>query len=52
MAPDTRTLLQVINEDRVKTATANRVEALMGRNPEHRLEFIQKNAKSFSEFDV
>ena len=52
MAPSTRTLLRVINEDRLKTVTANRVEALMGRNPEHRLCFIQKNAKFFSEFDV
>ena len=52
MSPDTRTLLRVINEDRLKAVTANRVEALMGRNPEHRLGFIQKNAKFFSEFDV
>ena len=52
MAPDSRTLLRVVNEDRLKTVTANRVEALMGRNPEHRLGFIQKNAKFFSDFEV
>jgi len=52
MAPDTRTLLRVVHEDAFKTLTAQRVEALMGRNPEHRLEFIQKNAKFFSELDV
>ena len=52
MAPDSRTLLRVVNEDRLKTMTANRVEALMGRNPEHRLGFIQKNAKFFSDFEV
>ena len=52
MAPDTRTLLQIVHEDRLKTVTAKRVEALMGRNPEHRLGFIQKNAKFFSKFDV
>ena len=52
MAPSTRTLLQITDSTQTKKITAQRVEALMGRSPEHRLSFIQEHAKFFSELDV
>ncbi|PPR17318.1 MAG: DNA gyrase subunit B [Alphaproteobacteria bacterium MarineAlpha9_Bin7] len=52
MAPSTRTLLQITDNTQTKQMTAQRVEALMGRSPEHRLSFIQEHAKFFSELDV
>jgi len=52
MSPETRTLLQVeINEEEEKL-TGRRVEALMGRNPEKRMEFIREHAAQVRDIDV
>jgi topoisomerase-4 subunit B len=46
MDPAKRTLLRVVLPDGVdaKAAVADLVERLMGRNPEHRFQFIQAHA--------
>lgn len=59
MAPDQRTLLRVVlpdahNPDQAGDAkdTARLVEELMGRRPEARFSYIQKNARFVEELDV
>jgi topoisomerase-4 subunit B len=52
MAPETRTLLRVTIPDAAVKETANRVEALMGRKPELRLQFIQEHARDAADLDV
>jgi topoisomerase-4 subunit B len=55
MDPKKRTLLRVVlppkNQRNYKT-TVELVESLMGRKPELRFEFIQKNAKFARDLDV
>ncbi|WP_206931218.1 DNA topoisomerase IV subunit B [Roseococcus thiosulfatophilus] len=46
MAPGKRTLLQVVLPPEERAATADLMEALMGRKPELRFKFIQDNAAS------
>jgi topoisomerase-4 subunit B len=59
MNPANRTLWRVVMPDRKKEEdrapareTAQLVESLMGRKPELRLDFIQKNAKFARDLDV
>ena len=58
MDPKTRTLLRVVlpgrtEEDREdRNATAQLVEHLMGRKPEHRFSFIQQNAQFAGDLDI
>ena len=52
MSYDTRTLLGIETDSKPSSLTRKRVESLMGRNPEHRLDFIQKHAKFFETLDV
>ncbi len=51
MAPDKRTLLRVMIPVN-RASTLELVESLMGRKPELRFEFIQKNAKFAHDLDV
>ncbi len=51
MSSSTRTLLRVETPTKSRSVIAKRVEALMGRNPESRLEFIQKRAKYVETLD-
>ena len=52
MDPARRTLLKVVipHDDRATTSTL--VEALMGRKPELRFQFIQENARTVEDVDV
>ena len=52
MNPDSRTLLRVVVPEADAKATAAQVEALMGRKPELRFQFIQEHAGEVEEFDV
>ena len=52
MDPARRTLLRVEVAEDAGTATARRVEELMGRRPESRLAFIQSHAGTVSELDL
>ena len=59
MDPKTRTLLQVRIPDTTKAeekkaakATEMLVQSLMGRKPEHRLSYIQKNARFVDDLDI
>ncbi len=54
MAPDKRTLLQIILPDsyQEETRTAELVEDLMGRNPEKRFAFIRDNANLAKGLDI
>ena len=52
MDPARRTLLRVEIAEDAGTATARRVEELMGRRPESRLAFIQSHAGTISELDL
>ena len=52
MDPDKRVLLQVRISDDATRRTARQVEDLMGRKPEKRFAFIQKNARFVTELDV
>ncbi len=52
MNPDKRALLQVRISDNEIRRTARQVEDLMGRKPEKRFAFIQKNARFVTELDV
>ena len=57
MSPTKRTLLRVKigrdgDEDDGRTRTADLIEQLMGRKPEHRFAFIQENAKFARDLDV
>ena len=52
MNPDGRTLLRVVVPDEAAKATAAQVEALMGRKPELRFQFIQEHAGEVEELDV
>ncbi len=56
MDPKQRTLLRVTLPDQKDRGdykkTVNLVESLMGRKPELRFEFIQKNAKFVRDLDV
>ena len=52
MDPARRTLLRVEVAEDAGTATARRVEELMGRRPESRLTFIQSHAGTVSELDL
>ena len=63
MDPMTRNLFRVVVPDeddadgsksgrRKLSATADLVERLMGRKPEHRLAFIQENAAQIDQLDI
>ncbi len=54
MAPDKRTLLQIILPDSYEeeTRTAELVEDLMGKNPEKRFAFIRDNANLAGNLDI
>ncbi len=52
MDPSRRTLRRVDVVDEVPGDTADTVERLMGRKPEHRLAFIQGNARFVEELDI
>ncbi len=52
MNPDKRALLQVRISDDAVRRTARQVEDLMGRKPEKRFAFIQKNARFVTALDV
>ena len=52
MAPEERTLLRVVVPKDQAKATADRVEALMGRRPELRFRFIQENARFARDLDI
>ncbi len=57
MSPSKRTLLRVKigrdgDPDDGRTRTADLIEQLMGRKPEHRFAFIQENAKFARDLDV
>jgi topoisomerase-4 subunit B len=52
MDPNKRTLLKVLTLPEDRAATSEMVEALMGRRPELRFQFIQANAGNVAELDV
>ena len=52
MAPEGRVLLRVTIPDGEAKATAQRVESLMGRKPELRLQFIQEHAGDAAKLDI
>ena len=52
MSPETRTLLQVQIEEDSEKLTARRVEDLMGRNPEKRMQFIREHGGDVDELDI
>ncbi len=52
MAPETRTLLRITIPKDAEQETAQRVEDLMGRNPELRLRFIQEHAGAAADLDI
>ncbi len=52
MDPATRTLLKVEIDEEEERLTSRRVEALMGRNPEKRMEFIREHAAHVRDIDV
>ncbi len=52
MDPKRRVLLKVVNAAADRSATAERVESLMGRKPELRFQFIQDHARLAGELDV
>ena len=52
MAPETRTLLQVVAGPKKTSLNNETVESLMGRKPELRLNFIQENAPIFDKLDI
>ncbi len=52
MDPSQRTLLRIVIPDGDQKATENRVESLMGRRPELRLQFIQEHARDAADLDV
>ncbi len=52
MSPASRTLLKVEIDEAAAAATAERVEALMGRNPETRMLFIREHAEDVRDIDI
>ena len=52
MAPDTRTLLQIVANPKKQSVNSATVESLMGRKPELRLNFLQENAPIFDNLDI
>jgi topoisomerase-4 subunit B len=52
MDPSRRILLRVIIPDGDRKATEKRVESLMGRKPELRLQFIQEHAREAANLDL
>jgi topoisomerase-4 subunit B len=52
MDPAKRTLLRVVATPETRAFTSDRVESLMGKRPELRLQFIQENAQSVKELDI
>jgi topoisomerase-4 subunit B len=52
MDPAKRTLLRVVAAPETRAFTSDRVESLMGKRPELRLQFIQENAQSVKELDI
>ncbi len=52
MAPATRTLLRIDIAAAAETATAHRVEELMGRNAEKRMAFIRAHATQVRDLDI
>jgi topoisomerase-4 subunit B len=52
MDPAKRTLLRVVATADTRAFTSDRVESLMGKRPELRLQFIQENAQSVKELDI
>ncbi|MCF6216889.1 MAG: DNA topoisomerase IV subunit B [Emcibacter sp.] len=52
MKKDKRTLLRVIIPEGTRLDTSERVDALMGKKPELRFQFIQENADKVAELDI
>jgi topoisomerase-4 subunit B len=52
MDPETRRLIRVSVDDDDPGETSDLVERLMGKKPEMRFEYIQKNAQFVEELDV
>ena len=52
MAPATRTLLRINIDEEEERPTARRVDELMGRNPEKRMQFIQEHAALVDDRDL
>ena len=52
MAPETRTLLQIVASPQKRSVNSATVESLMGRKPELRLNFLQENAPIFDRLDL
>ena len=52
MAPATRTLLRINIDEEEERPTARRVDELMGRNPEKRMQFIQEHAALLHDRDL
>ena len=52
MDPAKRTLLRVVASPETRAFTSDRVESLMGKRPELRLQFIQENAQSVKDLDI
>jgi topoisomerase-4 subunit B len=52
MDPAKRILLRVVATPETRAFTSDRVESLMGKRPELRLQFIQENAQSVKELDI
>ena len=52
MAPETRTLLQIVASPQKRSVNSATVESLMGRKPELRLNFLQENAPIFDRLDI
>ena len=52
MPPETRTLIQIVCDSEDRDLASQKVESLMGRKPELRLNFLQENAQIFDQLDV
>ncbi len=52
MSPETRTLIQIVCDSEDRDIASQKVESLMGRKPELRLNFLQENAQIFDQLDV
>ena len=52
MDPTSRTLIKVIMDEDERRETSNLVEQLMGKKPELRFDYIQKNAQFVENVDI
>ena len=52
MSPETRTLIQIVCDSEDRDLASQKVESLMGRKPELRLNLLQENAQIFDQLDV